>query len=811
MLACGAMLALGACTDTKRVEVEKRVEVGDPAALEELNDLRRSLAAAQAALGASTPADQQAAVERAKKDLEAAQTALKARPEGSPGKSEAAEALTALGLALTAVDDLVGASASGASGPVALASMHTTLARAQTAIDAAQVKLKAAVAVAPATDTALRGLLAQAQAALTTAQVSLVPRLRSELEQAEDALEQAEDALEQAEKDAAAQAAERRGDTTLGEQFAPERFARNILPARSTGGVTWTSRTVLEVADGATTMVGDPNPKKLDIEQDAVPYARGKTLISANAIGTDELKLRGLTVRAELGNGPDETGDLEFHGGIEGGSAADLGVTTGDTAWQRTDHKVLSSIQLNEDGSGFTMKMGGPGTIFYDMERLTAIGPGTFSNQPGNGACASADAVPCDDHTTSDITAAFDNPAKDPDGDAAYHFSMVVPVNSETPHADPRSVNVDGPSLLEPWTNAGTVSTAAAQWVAYADGRGRRAYMVKPDYTGVVDLGDDDAVGGTGDDADTSGYANLAGEEYTDPADGSKYKVAWLRSTLPAPDGATLLESRRASRIDAGLPLDQLGVYTVKLSNYAGVDSKGTADESDDTHRYLRYAAYGLFNFLDYSAGTWPQFSRMQAFHFGYDAFSDADGNRPRDFSDDAVMAKFNGKTTGWILRNPEGRHISQLVRLRGDVTLEATLGGGTSDGTIEGSMKNFEYLRNGAWIEFPHAVLSHHSQATMNGVNLESADIGENGSYAGVAKVMASANKRFGEGRYGGSLYGPQRLGELETAGYWMLPRHIGDPSSLESCPTGRAGTSCITFGSIIGSFGAVSEPATE
>ena len=151
----------------------------------------------------------------------------------------------------------------------------------------------------------------------------------------------------------------------------------------------------------------------------------------------------------------------------------------------------------------------------------------------------------------------------------------------------------------------------------------------------------------------------------------------------------------------AGLPADELGVYTVKLSNYAVVDGKGTADESDDTHRYLRYAAYGLFNFWDYSV-TRPRYGRMQAFHFGYDAFSDTDGNRPADWgtADAPVEATFNGKTTGWVLQQkPEGGHITRLVRLRGDVSLTANLNAsGGGHGTVQGSMENFEFLGDGGW-----------------------------------------------------------------------------------------------------------------
>ena len=771
VLLVATLLTLGACTSTKRVgdpEADKRAAAAEAA----LEDLRDSLASAQGALGTGSNTEQR---EKAREAVVAARADLK-RVTASLGRQPASAARTAAQAALTAVDKALeltvkalaatdDALAPGA-GPASLTSMHTALDRAQAALDEAQASLTAALAAKPSTE--IKTLLAQAQATLSTAQVSLVPELRREL------------------------ANVRRGGTTLGIPIAPERFARNIAPAFSTGGtanVTWTPRT---------DTTGAVNPNRLEIKDEAVPYATGKMLISAGGNGTDELRLRGLTVHGNLNHGPAETGNLEFHGGIEGGSTGgvdnpDLGVSTGTgtipnippntlpgfdftdrTKWQRTDARMLSSIKLKEDGSGFTMKMGGPGNIFSDMTRLTSIGPGAYSNQVGNGACDDVDDAKCDDPTSSDVTAVFDNPARDPDGDASYHFSMVVPVDPDTPITETRGDNSDGISPPD--------------WVIFTNDRGERAYRVNPGYDGVV-----------GDNADTTGYANVAGEEYTDPADGSKYKVLWLSRDIAVPTGATLLESRRARRIDSGRPADQQGVYTVKLSNYAGVDG-------DDAHRYLRYAAYGLFNFSDYS-NRWPRFLRIQAFHFGYDAFSGEGNNRPRDFSADVTTATFTGKTTGWILRNPEGGYTSQLVRLRGDVSLTATLGGGASDGAIEGSMENFEYLRNGAWTRFAHGVLSHYTQPTENGVNLESADIGADGSYAGVAKVKASANRRFGEGRYGGSLYGPRELGKIETAGYWMLPRHIGEDSSRESCHTDRTGSACITFGSIIGSFGAKSE----
>ena len=799
LLACGAMLALGACSNSRTVttggdpaelaaekERADAAEAARDAAEATLSELRGSLENAQAALkavgsGANARVEANRALTAVEADLEEVQSGLMAQP-ASPARTAVGDAVTAVRDAVAEVKSAL-APISSSGGTLSFASMHTTLDRAQAALDDAQTRITAALAADGLTD-ALRTALSQAQVTLSTAQNALVPVLRDELAEAErnaaaqraradgaeedaaDEKARADDAekeaadekarADRAEEDAAEEraraarnAAELRGETTLGAPITPERAVRNILPVLSTGGtdnVTWTART---------NAAGAANPNGLEIKDEAVAYATGKTLISADGNGNDEFKLRGLTARGELRAGFDATGGLEFHGGIEGGSAADLGVTTGNSNWDRTDARVLSSIQLERDGSGFTMKMGGAGTIFYDMERLTAIGPSaTFSNQPMNVACANENNAVCDDPTTMDITAAFDNPAKDPDGDASYHFRVVVPTNPATPHIEERPTGTD----------------QLPGWLQFTNNKGEHAWRVS------------DAAG-----------------PYED--EDGKYKVVWA---LPAsaPDGGKLVEYRRAARIDAGLPLDQLGVYTVKLSNYAGVND-------DDEHRYLQYAAYGLFNFLDYSAGS--RFARLQAFHFGYDAFNDAADNRPMDFSAGDTTATFTGKTTGWVLQNPEGHalgHISRLLRVRGDVTLTATLGGGSDNGDIEGSMVNFEYLRNGVWSKFPNLVLSHDTQKEMDGVTLMPADIGADGAYAGVAKVMASANKRFGEGRYGGAFYGPRTLGELETAGYWMLPRHIGEDSSPESCHTTRVGASCTTFGTIIGSFGAVSEP---
>ena len=680
LLACGAMLVLGACTNTKRDPMATaRAEQAEAA----LNELRASLAAAQAALGSSATAEERLAVlTNVETNLEKVQETLKAEPD-SAARTAVQAALSAVGTAAAAVKRaLAPTPASG--GPVSFADMHTTLDRAQAALDDAQTRIAAALETEPTG--ALRTALSQAQAMLSTAQNSLVPELRRELADAE--------------KDAAAQRA--RADTydprvTLGDRLTPLRKTRIGLLASMAdpGSVTWTRRTDVEVTAGVTTDSVDPNPNKLKIKSDAVPYAAGNRLFPGSGggqVSTDEFQMRGVTVRGDqLGRQPDGTTDGTINPAVMGSGA-------GFGTWKNYDATYESSIRMQADGGGVTLKMSGDGVIFNDMERLTALGPGLFSNQPGNGGCADVDDAKCDDPTTSDVEAAFGTPVADPDGEAAWHFKMRVPVNPKTPHVETRAFRVY--DLLPG---------------RFTDDAGNTLFRV-PDEDGPYE--------------DKDGRYRVERTPI----------VVTLPITLGDPAARATwkpLETKRAQRIDRGRPSEELGVYNLWLSNYAGVDGKGTADESDDTHRYLRYAAYGLFNFWDYSVKA-QRYGRMQAFHFGYDAFSDTTGNKPADWgtADNPIEATFNGKTTGWLLQSPRGDSISRIIRLRGDVELTAELNaGGAGHGTISGAMRDFEFLHNDVWgRDVRYRILDNARVANYpvaddprpgNAVILESADVG--------------------------------------------------------------------------------------
>ena len=155
VLACAALLALGACTDTKHART------GDTAALaaekaraDALAAALASLEEAQAALGSGTNAQQRtaarAAVNNAREDLAKFQETVLPDQLENAGRTAAEAALAAVDTALErtaeALQETDGAMASGA-GQVQLANMHTSLDRAQAAVDAARTELKTALAV----------------------------------------------------------------------------------------------------------------------------------------------------------------------------------------------------------------------------------------------------------------------------------------------------------------------------------------------------------------------------------------------------------------------------------------------------------------------------------------------------------------------------------------------------------------------------------------------------------------------------------------------------------------------------------------
>ena len=260
---------------------------------------------------------------------------------------------------------------------------------------------------------------------------------------------------------------------------------------------------------------------------------------------------------------------------------------------------------------------------------------------------------------------------------------------------------------------------------------------------------------------------------------------------------------------NAALPGDQIadhdfGRYELLLSNYAGAS------------RRLAYAAYGLFNFVDYST-TNQRIGRMQLFHYGLNAFADNDGRRPTNLTgNDVIEGTFQGHTTAWIVTSQTKQSgdgavtpIKQLFRARGDLEMRACIGAaGTSCtiqnfastpsalavNTVTGSITDLEY----AWGNRPgfHWTKSKDggingaqalSQDARTGVILEPATIGADGTYEGVTNPVRLDGGR--RGTYEGAFYGPADAG-LETAGTWQI---------------NFAAWEHLDWDAIIGSFGAV------
>lgn len=277
---------------------------------------------------------------------------------------------------------------------------------------------------------------------------------------------------------------------------------------------------------------------------------------------------------------------------------------------------------------------------------------------------------------------------------------------------------------------------------------------------------------------------------------------------------------------DDPLPGILAGSYDAFLSNHAGPDAgeDGTVGTDDDEQRYLRYAAYGLFSFVDYNTAS-ARPGRIQTFHYGFDAFdSDADTATPPvpEAADVSIAATFAGKTAGWVLlplfRSDEasttlgsGRFnhcgsagtarcernfVNQLIRLRGNVELSACIGGGgcagiavTDPNAIEGTISDFEYSPVvGYWTDRDTAVIDR-AWRTLHGSIGLAGTIAADGVYAGAATPTAQAEPTtqnmdrdpymsaggypmattWGVGEFEGVFYGP--IDALETAGTWWVP----------------------------------------
>ena len=587
-LSCAALLALGACTNTKHVRVagavdraaldrEKERTAAEKARADALDAALADLRTAQAALGAAggTAGQRMAAlnnVTEARESIDEVRTGLTALP-ASAARTSAVGAVDAVDAALEAVAAALGAvaavTAAAGSGAATPANAHTDLARAQTALEDARQKLTTALAADPTPD--IRNLLSQAQGLLSAAQISLVPALNRELDRL--TMRFGKDlAIDGREASRAAPAAN--SAVTLTPRRAGVEWTANTGFAATSPS--WSIRTRYTVTD-----YGTASTARLDIERDPVAWTAGAGMVIPGASGgapaTTEFPGRGQVFR---GIGYDH---VDFQLARQGS----YGETSGVTRIANPSRSVrgnlrghaISSFQYDAE-FGLTMKFGGlppdqapagapeasKGSLIYgDLEALTA--KGTYD-------CGPSGDMACDEAGTRDLTVSFGDPSRDPLGEPNFYWT----------------VDVDDPRL-----------TIAA--------------------------------------------------------------------------GATATAANPATRADAD---GVVGVYEMLLSNHAGVDDKGTPAAGDDAERYLRYAAYGLFQFVDYQTNS-ARTGRMQTLHYGFDAFGTH--NPLPAATADSIAATLEGRTMAWLARNSgnEGEAIGivgDLHRVRGNVTLHACIGG---------------------------------------------------------------------------------------------------------------------------------------
>ncbi len=278
----------------------------------------------------------------------------------------------------------------------------------------------------------------------------------------------------------------------------------------------------------------------------------------------------------------------------------------------------------------------------------------------------------------------------------------------------------------------------------------------------------------------------------------------WTAALMPTEEHLRLYSSvfRDGERI---VPL---GTYALRLSNHIGRDRNledpddPVASARDDVNHYLSYAAYGHMEFRHtqiQSAAVMPV-QRIFPFHVGYDAFKDEAGMSTTDVADanKITNGKFKGRTTAaqfFVYANFPSSLGSlgawpwltgdNYLRLRGDVTLTATISGTAADNRISGKITNLESFSNskGKWENYDT------NKIPGGDLTLQATDIDAAGEFKGVIDTASYTSTVFAEGGYKGNFYGP--LAELEAAGIWYLQ-------------DGNNGVSHSQNLSILGSFGA-------
>lgn len=235
---------------------------------------------------------------------------------------------------------------------------------------------------------------------------------------------------------------------------------------------------------------------------------------------------------------------------------------------------------------------------------------------------------------------------------------------------------------------------------------------------------------------------------------------------------------------------EDLGLYEVWLSNHIGVDkglepAPGSAlppRPEDDTQRYLKYAAYGLFVYTadteTFTNGTDNgQMGRVQNMYFGYSAFGSDNGQQTTDINESITNAKFVGQTFAIAVKGNQFQSTGiEKIMLRGDVELRVTIPKTTGTGKLSGTLDNFEQWKDEIWQEYRSGfeVALNDGESTPAPV-----DIATDGTFEGdtSATVLSGGTRAAptdinGEtGSFEGSFYGPRAdKDDLEAAGSWNV-----------------------------------------
>lgn len=278
--------------------------------------------------------------------------------------------------------------------------------------------------------------------------------------------------------------------------------------------------------------------------------------------------------------------------------------------------------------------------------------------------------------------------------------------------------------------------------------------------------------------------------------------VYYWSSRVPFPEGQSPSQPNLLSTFQNGRNDWDLGFYELWVTNHGGHErnlepsaGKGQRHRGDDTARYLSYAAYGVFVHTD-TLTDYLLPSRVQAFHFGYDAFEDKEGRKTTDIST-PINVRFDGRTMGFMYQHFENPNPVR-VDIRGDVVLNASIGSGAN--TISGEVTSLEKLSpEGRWVRFDRAVSIGDASDPRNRLVFASDSFGSSGqdfaangapivadgSYKGgvylqrwdrnssswteaTANFDSSHRSSSNLSEFGGTIYGPRD--GLETAGYWYL-----------------------------------------